>query len=131
VAYYASLLVYGRLTWYPTKVGEGESERYLLTRERERESMSKMKQHLEDQIIIADFNEENTGWKRRISFDYQGNNYELTLYWGEFEGYDVVWRFCNGKQMINTPDWVVEWDSEAHQGMSFEHYLDDLTWERK
>jgi hypothetical protein len=93
--------------------------------------MSKMKQHLEDQITIADFSEENTGWKRRISFNYQGNNYELTLYWGEFEGYDIVWRFCNDKQMINTPDWVVEWDSEAHQGMSFEHYLDDLTWERK
>jgi hypothetical protein len=90
-----------------------------------------MKQHLEDQITIADFSEENTGWKRRISFNYQGNNYELTLYWGEFEGYDIVWRFCNGKQMINTPDWVAGWDSEAHQGMSFEHYLDDLTWERK
>jgi hypothetical protein len=93
--------------------------------------MSKMKQHLEDQITISDFSEENTGWKRRISFNYQGNNYELTLYWGEFEGYDIVWRFCNGKQMINTPDWVVEWDSEAHNQMSFEHYLDDLTWERK
>jgi hypothetical protein len=28
-----------------------------------------------------------------------------------------------------TPAWVVEWDSEAHEGMSFTHYLDDLTWE--
>ena len=92
--------------------------------------MSKIKQHLEDQIVIAHFNEESTGWKRYITLNYQGNNYELTLYWGEFEGYDIVWRFCNSKQMINTPDWVVEWDSEAHNQMSFEHYLDDLTWER-
>ena len=92
--------------------------------------MSKIKQHLEKQIVIAHSEEENTGWKRRISFDYQGNNYELTLYWGEFDGYDIVWRFCDGKQMIHTPVWVVEWDSEAHEDMSFEHYLDELTWER-
>lgn len=82
-------------------------------------------------IKIIGKEHENTGWKRRISFDYQGNNYELTLYWGEFDGYDIVWRFCDGKQMIHTPAWVVEWDSEAHEGMSFEHYLDELTWERK
>jgi len=24
---------------------------------------------------------------------------------------------------------VVEWDSEAHESMSFAHYLDNLTWE--
>ena len=87
--------------------------------------MSKMKQHLEEQIVIAHSEEENTGWKRRLSFDSQGNNYELTLYWGEFDGYDIVWRF-----LIHTPAWVVEWDSEAHEGMSIEHYLDELTWER-
>jgi hypothetical protein len=27
------------MAWYPTKVGEGESERYLLTRERVKEMM--------------------------------------------------------------------------------------------
>lgn len=78
--------------------------------------MSKMKQHLENQIVIAYSEEENTGWKRRIHFDYQGNNYELTLFWGEFDGYDIVWRFCNSKQMIHTPDWVV------HQGNAQSSY---------
>jgi len=91
--------------------------------------MSKMKQHLEKQIIIAWSSEESTGWRRFISFDYEGNKYDITLYWSEFDGYDISWRFCEGKQMIKAPDWVVEWDSEAHESMSFAHYLDNLTWE--
>jgi hypothetical protein len=85
--------------------------------------MSKMKQHLEEQIVISHSEEESTAWKRYISFDYQGNQYELTLFWEEFNGYEIF-----GEAKYH-PDWVVEWDSEAHQGMSFEHYLDDLTWE--
>jgi hypothetical protein len=86
--------------------------------------MSKMKQHLENEVVITNSNEENTGWKRYIAFNYQGNEYELTLFWEEFNGYDTFWRVPE-----RTPDWVAEWDSEAHQGMSFEHYLDELTWE--
>lgn len=91
--------------------------------------MSKMKQHLEEKIVISYSEQENTGWKRVIFFEYEGNKYELTLYWDEFNGYDIVWRFCNGKLESRTPDWVVDWDSEAHEGMSFEWYLDELTWE--
>jgi len=86
--------------------------------------MSKMKQHLEEQIVISHSEQENTGWKRIIFFEYEGNKYEVNLYWDEFNGYDTYWR-----EPDTTPNWVVEWDEEAHQGMSFEHYLDDLTWE--
>jgi hypothetical protein len=86
--------------------------------------MSKIKQHLEEKIVISHLEEENTGWKRQIFFEYEGNKYEVNLYWEEFNGYDTFWR-----EPSTRPAWVVEWDSEAHQGMSFEHYLDDLTWE--
>ena len=86
--------------------------------------MSKIKQHLEERIVISHSEEESTAWKRYISFDYQGNRYELTLFWEEFNGFEIFWR-----SPAITPAWVVEWDSEAHQGMSFEHYLDDLTWD--
>jgi hypothetical protein len=86
--------------------------------------MSKIKQHLESELVITNSNEESTGWKRYIAFDYEGNSYELTLFWEEFNGYDTYWRVPE-----KAPTWVYEWDSEAHQGMSFEHYLDDLTWE--
>ena len=36
VAYYAIIYQWGMMAWYPTNVGEGESERYLLIRESER-----------------------------------------------------------------------------------------------
>ena len=87
--------------------------------------MSKMKQHLERQVVVDWCAEESTGWKRHISFDYEGNEYELTLFWEEFNGYEIYWRTPD-----KAPAWVAEWDSKAHQDMSFEHYLDDLTWER-
>jgi hypothetical protein len=86
--------------------------------------MSKMKQHLEKQINITGKCHEETGWKRRLDFQYEGNDYQLTLFWDEFNGYEIFWRVPD-----KTPDWVVEWDSEAHEGMSFEHYLDELTYE--
>jgi hypothetical protein len=86
--------------------------------------MSKVKQHLEKQIVIKGKEHEETGWKRYVYFEYEGNEYELTLFYDEFTGYDTYWRVPN-----TTPAWVVEWDSEAHEGMSFTHYLDDLTWE--
>jgi hypothetical protein len=92
--------------------------------QRKDKGMSKMKQHLEKKINITGKNHEETGWKRYIYFEYEGNEYELTLFYDEFTGYDTYWRVPN-----TTPNWVVEWDSEAHEGMSFTHYLDDLTWE--
>jgi len=86
--------------------------------------MSKMKQHLESEIVIKGSSHEDTAWKRYIYFEYEGNEYELRLFYDEFTGYDTYWRVPDKR-----PAWVAEWDSEAHEGMSFEHYLDDLTWE--
>ena len=86
--------------------------------------MSKVKQHLEKQLNITRKTHEETGWKRYLCFEYEGNEYELTLFWDEFNGYEIYWREPN-----KTPAWVSEWDSEAHQDMSFEHYLDELTYE--
>jgi hypothetical protein len=75
-------------------------------------------------IKIIGKEHEETGWKRYVYFEYEGEKYELTLFYDEFTGYDTYWR-----EPSKRPDWVVEWDSEAHEGMSFEHYIDDLTWE--
>jgi len=88
--------------------------------------MSKMKQHLEKQINITGKKHEETGWKRYISFEYEGNEYELTLFWDEFNGFETYWRVPD-----KTPNWVIEWNEEDNSGMSFELYLDDLTWESK
>ena len=88
--------------------------------------MSKIKQHLESEIVISHFNEESTGFKRYIAFNYEGNEYELTLFWDSFDGYEIYWQVPRV-----TPDWIVNWDEEAHNGNSFEAYLDELTWEEK
>ena len=97
MAYYASLLVYGRLTWYPTKVGEGESERYLLTRERESESMkvSKAIEYLseykpDDEIFIAWWDKTYLeGSYSNISDDLWGRAIDLVEeqeYWSSVAG---------------------------------------------
>ncbi len=57
--------------------------------------MSKMKQYLEKQIVIKGKEHEETGWKRYIYFEYEGNEYELTLFYDEFTGYDTYWRVPN------------------------------------
>jgi len=75
VAYYASLLVYGRLTWYPTKVGEGESERYLLTRERESMNWT----------VWVGGSEVN--WKH---YSHKIDAERVAEFWREVKGYDDV-----------------------------------------
>jgi hypothetical protein len=63
------------MAWYPTNVGEGESERYLLTKERESEGMkvSKAIEYLselgpDDQIIV--------NWFSRTNFEEYYNDEE-------------------------------------------------------
>jgi len=50
--------------------------------------MSKIKRHLEDQIVVDGAHHEETGWRRYIYFEYKGNKYEITLFWDEFNGYE-------------------------------------------
>ena len=72
---------------------------------------------------------EETAWKRYLCFDYEGKEYELTLFWDEFNGYDTYWRSCNGEQIDVTPHWAIAWDEETHNGNTLEAYLDELTFE--
>ena len=87
--------------------------------------MSKIKQRLEEQIVIAHSSEESTGWKRYICFNYQGNEYELTLFWDEFNGYEIFWR-----EPSKAPDWAIKWREEENEGASLAGYLDLLSWEK-
>jgi hypothetical protein len=78
------------------------------------------------EIQIQGSRHEDTGWKRYIYFTHDGESYELTLFWDEFNGYETYWQVPTVR-----PDWVVNWNQDEHGGMSFEWYLDDLTWEIK
>ncbi len=86
--------------------------------------MSKMKQHLESEIVVTRSNEDTTGWKRYIAFNYEGNEYELTLFWDEFNGYEIFWR-----EPSKAPDWATNWKEEKNEGASLAGYLDLLSWE--
>ena len=77
------------------------------------------------EIKVNGVRQENDAWHRYIYFNREGQDYELTLYWDQFTGYEIMWRSNNGK----APEWASDWDEEAHNGMTLEHYLDDLTYE--
>jgi hypothetical protein len=78
------------------------------------------------QIEIVSKNHEETGWKRYIRFNYEGEENEVFLFWNEFDGYELCWL-----PLSKTPDWAVNWDEQAHNNQSLESYLDDLTWKDK
>jgi hypothetical protein len=78
------------------------------------------------EIQIEGSRQDDTGWKRYIHFTYDGESYELTLFWDEFNGYEIYWQMPTVR-----PDWVKNWNQDEHGGISFEHYLDDLTWDVK
>jgi hypothetical protein len=94
--------------------------------ERDKRIMSKIKQQLEREIVISDTSLEITAWNRYICFQYEGNQYELTLFWNEFDGFDIWWR-----EPSKAPDWAINWDETKYNGESLAGYLDWLTYSRE
>lgn len=83
---------------------------------------------------IKSTRQENTSWTRWISFNYDGKDYDVVLYHQDNEGYDLVFKSENGvvyKGVFDMPDWAKDWDEDEHDGMTLEHYLDDLTYNTK
>ena len=81
------------------------------------------------EIKIEGASEEITGWKRYISFTYEGNQYEANLYW-DSEGYELLFLTENGvvyKGFYDMPKWAEDWDEDQHEGKYLNWYLDDLT----
>jgi hypothetical protein len=67
-----------------------------------------------------------TAYKKRISFEYEGKPYNVTLYWDENDGLELWFR---GEHLSSTPapDWAVEWNEDEHDGDSLAYLLDALT----
>lgn len=74
-------------------------------------------------IVITAKRHEEVSWKRYITFEYEGNKYGVILEWDPFISYSLTW---NNRQ---EPEWASEWIEADHEGMSLEHYLDELTYE--
>jgi len=84
------------------------------------------------EIIITGKREEILSWKRYIYFKYQDTEYSVLLFWDEFNGYEIYWK-DKDSELLNShiaPEWAVNWDEDAHEGMSLEHWLDELTFEK-
>ena len=75
-------------------------------------------------IKITGKEHEETGWKRYIYLEHKGEECELTLFWDEFNGYEIYWRVPN-----KIPKWAIEWNEDSKNEISLAHYLDDLTYE--
>ena len=45
--------------------------------------------------IVQVSDDDVTGWKRYIKFNYNDVDYSVTLYWNENEGYDVTFTLSN------------------------------------
>ena len=41
-------------------------------------------------ITITNAREETTAWKRFITFTFKGKEYSTTIYWDEYDGYDIM-----------------------------------------
>jgi hypothetical protein len=90
------------------------------------------KMNAKQDIIITGTREETLSWKRYIYFKYQDTEYSVLLFWDEFNGYEIYWK-DKDSELLNShiaPEWAVNWDEDAHEGMSFRHWLDELTFER-
>ena len=78
-------------------------------------------------ITIKDANQRITAWIKDIEFEYEGENYLVTLHWNTYDGYDLLFK----NKTNSTPEWAWEMiDAEAGDENLYE-ILDNLTEERE
>jgi len=81
-------------------------------------------------LRVSGVKHEETAWKRYIYFDYASLRHKVLLFWDEFNGYELYWESEEGRLTSQkAPDWARNWNEDEHNGMSLEHYLDELTYD--
>jgi hypothetical protein len=81
------------------------------------------------EIKINGMRQDIDAWRRYIHFNKDGIDYELILFWDQFDGYEIMWGSASDTKLSKAPEWADNWDEDDHEGMSLGHYLDDLTYE--
>lgn len=71
-------------------------------------------------ITIKGINKEDTAYDKRITFEREGVEYSVLLHWDSYDGYNLSFKGT-------TPDWVIEWNEDDHDGETLEFVLDQLT----
>jgi hypothetical protein len=70
-------------------------------------------------IELLSMDKTETAYDKRISFNYEGQEYLVNLHWDTHDGYDVTFL-----DMVS-PDWADDWTNEI--GESLAYTLDELS----
>jgi hypothetical protein len=79
-------------------------------------------------FAITYVDNESTAWSRNIEFKYEDQEYEVTLSWSEYGGYEITFFDSDGKE-TNPPKWFDEWNTGLLD--SVEYALDCASLEAK
>jgi hypothetical protein len=79
------------------------------------------------ELKVKGMRQEVDAWHRYIHFTREGKDYELTLFWDQFNGYEVMWRSVDGQGTGKAPDWANNWDEDHNESLVW--WLDELTYQ--
>lgn len=74
-------------------------------------------------LIIKQVSKETTSWAKEITFEREGKEYFVTLYWDSYDGYDITFK----NKHNGTPEWAARWIEEGEYSESLLCVLDDMT----
>ena len=76
-------------------------------------------------LIIKQISKETTAWTKEITFEREGKEYSVTLYWDSYDGYDITFK----NKTNSTPKWAKDlYDYEDSNGdENLYEILDNLT----
>lgn len=70
-------------------------------------------------MIIDSVTKQETAYCKQIFITYDGDNYEVLLYWNNSDGYEL--DFVGSDE----PQWATEWDDNNEESLAYT--LDSLT----
>lgn len=71
-------------------------------------------------ITIKGVTKQDTAYDKRITFEYEGEEYSALLHWDSYDGFYLSFDGID-------PDWASNWDEGEHDGETLESVLDRLT----
>jgi hypothetical protein len=74
-------------------------------------------------ITIKQANKDTTAWAKEITFEREGKEYSVTLYWDSYDGYDITFK----NKHNGTPKWAQDLIEVDNGDENLYEILDNLT----
>ena len=74
-------------------------------------------------ITIKQANKSTTAWAKEITFEREGKEYSVTLYWDSYDGYDITFK----NKTNSTPKWAQDLIEVDNGDENLYEILDNLT----